>query len=144
MKMLAKAIALAAEVFKDKVDKQGMPYVLHLINVMSQVGYEDEDEAIAAVLHDLLEDFPEEWTPQRLRDEGFSDRAILFIQILTHKEGEDYLTEYIPLCAVLPQTKRIKKADLRHNSDIMRLKRLREKDFKHIQKYHTAYVYLSS
>jgi len=37
----------------------------------------------------------------------------------------------------------IKLADLRHNSDIMRMKGLSKKDFDRLEKYHRAYAYLS-
>lgn len=144
MKLLAKAIALAAEVFKDVMDKQGIPYIFHLLYVLNLVGYEDEDVAVAAVLHDLFEDFPELWNAQKLREMGFTERSIHFIEVLTRKEGEDYLLTYIPRIAQYPETIRIKKADLRHNTDILRIKGLRKKDFDNLQKYHTAYVYLSS
>ena len=33
-------------------------------------------------------------------------------------------------------------ADLRHNSDIHRMKGLRDKDFDRLKKYHHAYSYL--
>ena len=37
----------------------------------------------------------------------------------------------------------VKLADLRHNSDIRRLKGLTEKDFTRMQKYHRMYIALS-
>ena len=51
--------------------------------------------------------------------------------------------EYIKALSVHPIAKEIKKADLRDNSDITRLKWLRKKDFGRLEKYSTAYTYLN-
>ena len=53
------AIALATDSFRYKVRKgSGIPYLTHLLQVMVYVGEHggDEDQIIAAVLHDYLED----------------------------------------------------------------------------------------
>jgi hypothetical protein len=50
--------------------------------------------------------------------------------------------DYIKIIAMNPDARKVKMADLRHNSDIMRMKGLREKDFKRLEKYHVAYEYL--
>ncbi len=58
-KRLDEAIALATDAFRDKVRKgSGIPYVTHLLQVMVFVAEHggDEDQMIAAVLHDYLED----------------------------------------------------------------------------------------
>ena len=57
--MLALAIAIVAEAFKNKTDKQGKPYVLHCLHVMNQVSDEDPEFQTIAVLDDLVEDIPE-------------------------------------------------------------------------------------
>jgi len=41
-----------------------------------------------------------------------------------------------------PDAIRVKLADLRHNSDIRRLKGVTEKDIKRIEKYHKMYLIL--
>lgn len=51
--------------------------------------------------------------------------------------------DYIKALVVNAVTAKVKKRDLEHNSNITRLKGLRKKDFDRIEKYHTAYVYLS-
>ncbi|MFZ5477780.1 MAG: HD domain-containing protein [Myxococcota bacterium] len=53
------AVAFALDAFRDRVRKgTRVPYVTHLLTVMSTVGEYggDEDQLIAAVLHDWLED----------------------------------------------------------------------------------------
>ena len=56
---LDEAIALAVEAFRDRCRKDGeTPYLMHLLQVLVTVGehHGDEDQMVAAVLHDYLED----------------------------------------------------------------------------------------
>lgn len=56
---LDQALALAASSFRTHIRKgSGVPYLTHLLQVMVTVGehHGDEDQMIAAVLHDYLED----------------------------------------------------------------------------------------
>jgi (p)ppGpp synthase/HD superfamily hydrolase len=58
---LDEALALAADAFRARRRKgSGIPYLTHLLQVMVLVGEHggDEDQMIAAVLHDYLEDIP--------------------------------------------------------------------------------------
>jgi hypothetical protein len=141
--MLDVAIALAAEKFKGKFDKGGQPYILHCLYVMNAVCPEQDDHELMciAVLHDIIEDT--DVTAQDLYDLGFSHRVVNGIECMTHKDGEDYMDVYIRRCALNPDSKRCKRKDLIHNSHIMRMKGLREKDFRRLEKYHRAYAYLN-
>lgn len=137
---LALAFAIVGEAFKTKLDKGGKPYMLHCIYVMEGANPDDEDEQIAGLCHDLVEDTS--WTIEMLRQVGFSERALLLIDTLTHKPGQSY-DDYIKLCALNESTRRIKKRDLRHNSDITRIKGISKDDFDRIEKYHRSFLYLS-
>ena len=64
------------------------------------------------------------------------------VKTLTHDKGEYYM-EYIKRVSRDSIAKEIKLADLRHNSDITRMKGLGQKDFDRLQKYFTAYAYLN-
>ena len=108
---------------------------------MNEVRHLGEDAMIAAVLHDLLEDCSD-WNMGRLIDEGFSETSVNCIVTLTHSKDEDYMV-YIKRVAMNSIAKAIKKADLCHNSNITRMKGLSQKDFDRLQKYFTAYAYLS-
>lgn len=58
---LDEAVALALDAFRDKVRKgTRVPYMTHLLSVMCLVAEYggDEDQLVAAVLHDWLEDVP--------------------------------------------------------------------------------------
>ena len=43
MSKLGLAIAIAAEAFKDKVDKGGQPYILHCLRVMGNLHTTDKE-----------------------------------------------------------------------------------------------------
>lgn len=137
--MLDKAIALAATAFTGKFDKGGNPYILHLLHVMNAVSSYGEDVMIIGVLHDLLEDT--DYTAKELYDMGFNHRIVVGIEAMTHPRGEPY-DDYIRRVATNPDSRKVKLEDLKHNSDITRMKGLREKDFKRLEKYHRAFEYL--
>lgn len=143
---LGLAIAITAEAFKDKVDKGGVPYIMHCWYVMEHAEGTD-DEKCAYMMHDLIEDTDKEskinWTVGKLLDEGFSVRTIEILDHMTHREGESY-DDYIKRVSEDQSAIKGKKADLKHNSCITRLKGLRDKDFDRIKKYNKAYVYLTS
>lgn len=141
--MLAKAILLAATVFKDKVDKQGVPYIFHCLQVMYDIHSEDEDENVAAVLHDVPEDIPEYADFVKLRQDGYTERSIEILKLLKHNPVDDYLTVYIPRIVNDISAKKIKKADIRHNTSVDRSKGLRKKDFDRLEKYYIAYALLN-
>ena len=73
MSTLGRAIAIAAEAHAGQVDKAGAPYILRPLRVMLNMS--SIDERVVAALHDVSEDCPE-WSLDRLRSEGFSDRII--------------------------------------------------------------------
>lgn len=140
---LGLAFAIVAEAFKNKQDKGGEPYILHCIRVMNGVDPNNEDKRIAAVLHDVPEDCPE-WTFDKLREAGFSERVIDLLKLLTHDKEKVSYEDYIKRISHDPDATDIKKADLRDNSDITRLKGLRKKDVERMEKYHRAYTYLNN
>lgn len=143
MGTLGLAISIAAEAFKDKVDKGGKPYILHCLHVMNKLKYEkDEELMIVGVLHDLVEDT--DYTLEDLTELGFSERVTTLLNLLTHKEGVDYMTYIEQIKSNSECAVKVKIQDLRHNSDILRMKGLRDKDFQRIEKYHRAYNYLTS
>lgn len=142
MSNLAKAIAITAKAFEKKMDKGGKPYILHCLRVMYAIQHLGEEAMQAAVMHDLIEDCPQEWSYERLIDQGFSYMVVETVSQLTHDKSESY-DDYIKRIATHPWAKEIKKADLRDNSDITRMKDVRKKDFDRLEKYHRSYKYLS-
>lgn len=135
--MIIKAFQIAYNAHKGQFDKGGNPYILHPIMVALNV--ESDDEKIVALLHDVVEDTGT--TLDDLWEAGFSDRIIEAVDVLTKKDSENY-EDY--LCRVKENelAKNVKIADLRHNSDVSRLKTVNEKDVARITKYLKALCYL--
>lgn len=139
---LSKAIKIASEAFESKMDKGGTPYIMHCLAVMDGVKHLGFSVMTAAILHDIIEDCPE-WTATKLWEEGFTEEVINLVKILTHWQGEDYLT-YIGRVSNFPDAKAIKLSDLTHNMNPARLPDLSEKSMERMKKYHTAYQFLIS
>jgi (p)ppGpp synthase/HD superfamily hydrolase len=81
---LDQALALAADAFRHQERKgTGVPYLTHLLQVMVYVGEHggDEDQLIAAVLHDYLEDI-EGASASDLRDR-FGDRVARLVEAMS-------------------------------------------------------------
>jgi (p)ppGpp synthase/HD superfamily hydrolase len=139
---LDRAIALASEKFIGIYDKSGEPYILHCLQVMTNVKkYNDIELSIAAVLHDIVEDT--DITFDNLEELGYSPRVIKIIKHVTREDDISYDDEIARICNDQDSIK-VKMADLEHNSSILRLKGIRQKDLERIQKYHRAYFILQA
>lgn len=137
--MLGRAISIASLSFSEKVDRGGQPYILHCLRVMNKMSKHDEELRCAAVLHDLIEDT--DWTLEDLRQSAFSDRVVTAVKLLTKTNDVDYDT-YIHRISQNINATLIKLADIEDNSDVTRLKGLRDKDFERMKKYHRSYLVL--
>ena len=140
MKLLSKAIKIATDAHDGVLDKGGKPYILHPLHLMHQLMF-DTELAIIAVLHDVVEDSG--WTIDELRDEGFPDRVLEALDLLTHKPEDSYET-YIIAISDNYDAIRVKRKDLEHNSDITRLKGVTPKDLERMKKYHKAFMFLGA
>jgi (p)ppGpp synthase/HD superfamily hydrolase len=137
--MLSKMISLATERHAGQFDKGGRPYILHPLTVMHRLRTDDEELQCIAVGHDLLEDT--ETTTGDLVLAGFSQRIITGIFVLTKRSGES-AEDYRLRVKANPDAVRVKIEDLRHNSDIRRLKGVTEKDIARMVRYHEFYLEL--
>ena len=82
---LIQAINTAAWAHRDHVRKgTDIPYVSHVFGVMQLVSQvtDDEDVLIAALFHDILEDVPEEYSPERMTRE-FGERVVELVRGVT-------------------------------------------------------------
>lgn len=136
--LLGKAIKIAIEEHYDTYDKSGAPYILHPLHLMNQFMF-DKELAMIAVLHDVVED--SDITLDDLADEGFNNRVLCAVGLLTHEKGVSY-EDYIEKIGTNFDAIRVKRKDLEHNSDITRLKGVTDKDFARIKKYHRAFTRL--
>jgi len=138
-KALSAMIAVASHAHQNQYDKGGNPYILHPLAVMHLNPNFDWDQKCIAVGHDLIEDT---WASESyLKEMGFNQRVIDGIVALTKIEGEPYET-YKNRVKSNPDAIKVKMCDLRHNSDITRLKGISPKDFERIKKYQIFYTEL--
>ncbi len=134
------ALSLAIEKFRGVTDKDGQPYILHLLRVM--LAAQDSDGQIVALLHDIVEDTSV--TLSELRDRGFSETVIQAIECLTHRPEDSYAT-YIVRMKQNPLASICKLADLHDN---YRLDRVAyrdgyiQQDAHRIQRYVLSYQFL--
>lgn len=128
-----KALKLCFEVHKEQKDKSGLPYVFHPFHLADQM--DDENSVIVALLHDVVEDSDK--TFEDLIEMGFKHEIIDALKLLTHEEDVDYF-EYVLKIKENELAKKVKLADLRHNSDTSRLDKMTEKDSQRVHKYRKA------
>lgn len=137
---LALAIKIAAEGHLNQKDKGGNPYILHPLKVMHYLKTDDFQLMAIAALHDVLEDT--DVTAADLVMLGFSNRVKDAVVVLTKKEWQSP-EEYFENIALNYDAVRVKLADLRHNSDVRRLKGLSDKDLLRLRKYQNMYSRLT-
>jgi (p)ppGpp synthase/HD superfamily hydrolase len=139
--MLDKMLVLCTNAHHGQFDKGGRPYILHPLRVMSFLKTDDEELQCIALGHDVIEDT--NTTYADLREIGISERVIDGIRALTKVPGETY-DEYKQRVFANKDAMTVKLCDLRHNTDIRRLKGITEKDVARIAKYHQFYVEIQS
>ncbi len=131
--MTKKAMRIAFEAHKEQMDKCGVPYVFHPIHLAEQM--KDEPSTCVALLHDVVEDTA--ITLDDLATEGFPAEVLEALRLLTHDPAVPYM-DYVRAIKDNPIAKRVKLADLRHNSDMSRLDEVDEWAEKRAAKYRRA------
>jgi guanosine-3',5'-bis(diphosphate) 3'-pyrophosphohydrolase len=137
--MLDKALHLAVNAHHGQFDKGGKPYILHPLRVMSFLKTDDEELQCMALLHDVIEDT--DTTYLELMEAGMSTRVIEGIMALTKERGFSY-DQYKDKIFKNRDAMQVKMADLRHNTDVRRLKGVAQKDIQRMAKYHAFYLEL--
>ena len=132
-----KAMKLCFAAHKEQADKSGLPYVFHPFHLAEQMP--DEKSTVVALLHDVVEDTP--YTLEDLRVMGFPEDVLEAIALMTHAKGVPYL-DYVAALRSNPLARRVKLADLRHNSDLTRLDAVDEKALARVEKYRKAIALL--
>ncbi len=131
-KLTRKAMVVAYNAHMNQFDKAGVPYIYHPIHLAEQM--ETETECIVALLHDVVEDT--DITFKDLEKE-FPKDSIEALKLLTHDKKVDYM-EYIKAIKKNDIAKKVKIADLIHNSDETRLENITIKDISRKEKYKKA------
>lgn len=109
-----KALRIAYEAHHGQVDKAGLPYIFHPFHLAEQMT--DEISTCVALLHDVAED-----TDVSLDDlaREFPPEVMKPLRKLPHQPGVPY-ADYIVGLRDDPVAKKVKMADIRHNSDMSR------------------------
>lgn len=135
--MFDKAMFIAAREHLGVRDKGGHAYILHPMRIAMRLRTNDEELMSIAVLHDVIED--SKMTFEDLYNEGFSERVVAALRLLTHQKGVSY-DDYIDAMRGNRDALRVKREDLRDNSDITRLKGVTEKDIARMAKYQRSFL----
>lgn len=133
-----KALKLCFDAHKEQKDKSGLPYVFHPFHLAEQM--DTEETVCAALLHDVPEDTV--FTLDDIDAMGFPKPVLDALSLLTHDDSVPYL-EYVKRLSADPIARRVKLADLRHNSDLSRLDSVDGQALERARKYERAIALLS-
>ena len=141
--LLSLMLHLVTTAFNGRYDKGRQPYVLHLLKVMHYTKSDDEIIQCIALGHDYIEDIFDgdvEAGARDLRERGFPERVIAGIVAMTKVPGESYEAYKAKVKENLDAVI-VKMADLRHNTDVRRLKngKMTSKDIERTVRYYEFY-----
>lgn len=139
--LLGKVLVLATNAHAGQFDRGGNPYILHPLKVMHYLKTDDEELQCIALLHDVIEDTKTTW--KDLEEIGCTRRIIEAVQALTKMPGQSY-DEYKEGVFQNKDAMLVKMADLRHNTDIRRLKGVSQKDIDRLAKYNRFFLELQA
>lgn len=114
-----------------------MPYVYHPFHLAEQM--DDEISTCVALLHDVVEDTS--ISVDDLKAQGFPNAVTDAIALMTHDDSVPYL-EYVRNMKSNPVARKVKLADLKHNSDLSRLDAADAKALERVEKYRRAIAVL--
>lgn len=128
------ALKVCYEAHAGQVDKSGIPYVFHPFHLAEQM--ETEHEICVALLHDVMEDTA--MTAEDLVAAGIPREYVDTCLMLKHEPGVPYM-DYVGALRDDPIARRVKMADLTHNSDLSRLDHEpTNEDLQRVEKYRAA------
>lgn len=137
--MIRQAMNLAYTAHEGQLDKSGYPYIAHPLHLAESMS--DEASTIVALLHDVVEDT--EVTFEEFENMGLGADIIAALKLLTHGKDIPYMS-YINELKCNSLARKVKIADLKHNSDLTRLDTVTEKDIKRVEKYKEALIILEN
>ena len=105
------AMKLAYRAHQGQTDKSGIPYIFHPMHLAEQM--DDEFSCCVALLHDVVEDT--DVTMEELKA-IFPPEVTDAVALMTHAYGVDYF-DYVRAIKANPIARKVKLADLAHNSD---------------------------
>lgn len=130
------ALEFATKAHKGQVDKAGVDYILHPIAVAALL--DDETEKITALLHDTVEDCG---VSVGEIEEQFGKDVADAVKLLTKTDGFNY-EEYLANIKKNNIARKVKIADMTHNSDLSRIGHPSQKDMDRAEKYQKGIKFL--
>ena len=109
--MVNRALRLAYRAHAGQLDRGGVPYIFHPYHLAEQM--DDERSICVALLHDVVEDTPV--TLEEIQRE-FPSEIAEAVALLTHDPSTDYFA-YVRRLKANPLARKVKLADLMHNTD---------------------------
>lgn len=134
MPTIEDAITLALDAHRGQTQKDGSPYILHPLTLMTRL--RDPLQQMVAVLHDVVEDTPV--TLVQLREQGYPAEAVNAVDALTRRPDESY-SNFIQRIKLNPIARQVKLADIEHNMDVLRLPAVTAEDAKRMERYRQAW-----
>lgn len=118
---LPDALMLAAHAHEGQKDKAGMPYLTHILRMVTMAlnAGGDPNLPIVVALHDIVEDSVLSFDD--LRSHGFSETVVDAVEALTRRDGESY-PDFIQRCIAAGDLVRdAKQIDIEDNMQPARL-----------------------
>lgn len=137
--MIELALIIAATAHEGQVDKAGLPYIYHPLEVASRVT--DPVEKVVAILHDTVEDC--EWITLTGLAANFPREVVDAVDALTKRKGETRM-DAAYRAAQNPIALEVKMADVSHNMEMGRIPNPTEKDYARLKEYEEVMVYLKT
>lgn len=135
--LINKVLCLVYDAHHGQKDKSGVPYIFHPYHLAEQM--DTQDEVLTALLHDVLEDTFV--TEEQIVSLGVNEEIMRAVRLLTHDKEVPYL-DYIEKLKENSLARKVKIADLKHNSDRRRLDCDDEKSIARREKYAKAIAIL--
>ena len=139
MATLKDAVSLATKAHQGQKDKAGATYINHPLRVMSRMN--TDEEKMAAVLHDVVEDTSV--TLQNLRVAGYPKSVVDAVDALSRRKGETY-EQFIERLKPNALARKVKIADLEDNMDLGRIPNPQPKDLERVEKYQKVWQELTA
>lgn len=130
------AFTIALKAHSGQFDKQGKPYINHVLKVSNRC--KSMDAKIVGMLHDVLEDT--DFTEQMMIEAGIPLELVYVVKLLTKRPGLSY-EDYVNNVKSNKIATEVKLSDLKHNMDLTRNKTgLTQKEIERTIRYHALYV----
>lgn len=128
---LLRAVALAHEAHAKDLDRNGLPYVFHVMRVADR--QTTLERRIIALLHDTVEH--KKLTLQDI-EQMFTKAIAYSVGLLSQRDNENYLTDYLQRVLQDEDACWVKLADVEDNT---RIDRIDAKAARKFEKYRTAH-----